>query len=491
MKDLYIRRKRSSKLFIFIALLSAFSLVVYIRYYIQNNSLLASWSLLTNPLQMAYEEAGESADSSASHVNATSVPQATAPILESTTLDPTTKRYRSTANTIKKLLKADASYPELQPGAHNLFPFLRYSEDKTWTTLPKYVKNTIGIVMCVGMKQLRFASHSIKALRDLHGSNIPVQIVYAGKRDLTVKALDHLTSLGVDITSQDLLEVFDSKNVDMVKYALKPFALLQSPFQHTILVDADIVWTSNPEVMLKEEGYIRTGTFFFHDRRITEKNWKFDDRHQWIQDLMSSPHIRSQYLDDRSDFFKNISAEEQDSGVVIINKDQAGVKAAVLFICWLHMKGNKELLYGKTWGDKESYWIAFELLNVEYHFETQYAGIIGWPKVESDQTTQVCGNTMLHRSSNGQNLWYNGSLLKNYHLKDLRRRDYLVATHLMTEGVWIRKHDMAKNLDDHCMMDGNMETSTSNEVTLLTQMVKLAQAMDKEIIRKGLRKWKL
>lgn len=397
-------------------------------------------------------------------------------------LDARTTQFRTAAADIRKMIELNPYEPELLQNAAEMFPFLQYNVNKDSVSMPKHHQGSIGIVMCVGKKQIRFAAHFIKAIRIAHKSEIPIQITYAGPKDLSKSAIAYLTGLAPRITAKNLLEVFDVSGVDLVKFANKPFALLQSPFQHTILADADIVWMTDPELLFKDSEYIRTGTYFFHDRLVDHHDAGTPARQEWVHQLLSPPHQSSEQLK-RSQLYNRQSSEEQDSGIVVINKGHAGIKAALLYICWMHMRGNKELLYAKTYGDKESYWLAFELLGLEYHFEREYAAIIGWPVTDSDVPDKVCGNTMLHRNEYGRNLWYNGSLFKNYHLRTRQKNDYLLATHIMSNGDWIRKKHWSRFVDGQCMILGTMTTVPTDELALLETSIKEAKVVDAELKR--------
>jgi hypothetical protein len=45
--------------------------------------------------------------------------------------------------------------------------------------------------------------------------------------------------------------------------------LIESPFNHTILVDSDVIWFKNPELLFEAPAYQSTGALYFRDRLTT------------------------------------------------------------------------------------------------------------------------------------------------------------------------------------------------------------------------------
>jgi hypothetical protein len=171
-----------------------------------------------------------------------------------------------------------------------------------------------------------------------------------------------------------------------------------------------------------------------------------------------------------------------ESGVVVINKKDHFV--GLLAICKLNdLYERKQVTYQKTWGDKETFWIALEMVQERYSFIRYGGGVIGnvgdaipyWqvlPKEEIDRYNQgedlvatnpkdtktgevthrdkpnkdrVCGN-MLHFDHKGQPLWWNSGVVRNKFVKD---SPYLKYTAYMRdeEGSW--------HFDSTCLVQKN------------------------------------
>lgn len=170
----------------------------------------------------------------------------------------------------------------LEAAVSTLYPFIVHptnAHDKTpFTSLrERQVPGSRGIVIAVGQDHFRYAAHLIVNLRDVLGSSLPIEIAYAGNDDLPETHRAALQTLGGDITFLDVLTVFADETLELRegKWAVKPFAVLASRFEQTIMLDADTVFFQKPEVLLdSHDGYLSTGALLFHDRLLWQNVFK-------------------------------------------------------------------------------------------------------------------------------------------------------------------------------------------------------------------------
>ncbi|KAF9211354.1 hypothetical protein BGZ59_008202 [Podila verticillata] len=105
--------------------------------------------------------------------------------------------------------------------------------------------------------------------------------------------------------------------------------------------------------------------------------------------------------------FRGISNYEQESGVVVINNKKRflGMMAA----CKMNSKWERELWSYKTfYGDKETFWSVFEMIQDPYAFVRSASGVIGERRMHD--ASAVCG-TQLHLDYQERPLWWNGGLI--------------------------------------------------------------------------------
>lgn len=374
---------------------------------------------------------------------------------------------------------------EVEELAISMFPWLRTASSTDPTPFRSlrhtFIPNSQGIVIPVGKNQFRFAAHLISSLRDILHSKMPVQVAYAGDQDLPQTFREALVSLGSDIEMLDITTIFDESMIQVAgSWAIKPFAMLSSKFSETILLDADTVLLQDPSVVFSYPGYKKTGTFMFHDRLLWQH--AFGERHKWwekeIQISMGTKINQSKSAKPantlsitKSKVYMEDYAEEQDSGMVVMDKSRLTIVTALLHICWQNTPFvRRDFTYKYTYGDKESWWFGLELCGVEHTFEENYGSITG-TKSDGDR---VCSFTIAHPDANdrGKLLWYNGSLLKN---KAINTTEFEVPQFWMTNATWNKG---ATKPDMSCMVGGDIRTVDPAQVKIVRQSVEAAKNID-------------
>jgi hypothetical protein len=172
-------------------------------------------------------------------------------------------------------------------------------------------------------------------------------------------------------------------------FQIKAFMLFYTKFEEVILLDADLRMFQSPEIIFRDENYLRTGAYFFRDL----DKWKFSKlnnpiiqwKQKWFYNKFTS---RAFYLARKkwllnllpiksSDFPKEwdylyeddlpkrpVKEALQESGVVVINKRTHQKTVAEIFkLNDLHQE-----TYQFVWGDKETFWIACLIANEPFYF---------------------------------------------------------------------------------------------------------------------------
>jgi len=358
----------------------------------------------------------------------------------------------------------------------SMFPFIRNPTKQEDDGHLKALRNSFipgsrGIVMALGTQDFRYACHLILSIRHVLKCDLPIQVVYAGEKDLASSNRKVLESLTTGIEFLDILTVFDDKSMQLEKnWAIKPFAALASKFEQVILVDADSVFLQSPEALFSHGGYVGTGALFFHDRLL----WQgaFPHRHKWWKQEMKNRTPSPMLL--KSRVWAEGYAEEADSGVVVLDKTRVPIFTALLHVCWQNIKAVRdETTYKMTYGDKESWWFGLELCGVPYTFEKHYGAIIGSLKDQYPKgTSDVCGFTIAHVDEKDRLFWFNGSLLKNKHVDKTK---YELPTHWMIDGQWQKG---ATKVDMSCMNEGKATPLTEEERNILAKTIEVAKEAD-------------
>lgn len=328
-----------------------------------------------------------------------------------------------------------------------------------------YQKGSKGIVISLGKKDFQYACHLISGIRHVLGSTLPIQIAYAGDDDLPLEYREKVMSLGNDIETLDLLPLIDDTTMDLAHgtYAIKPVAMLLSSFEQVMVVDADAVFLQPPEVLFESKGYQDTGTYFFHDRLMYPNG--FPERHAWY-----NSHLRfnqpSASLSNLTSY-KGSYCEEQESGVVLLDKGRTSVLLGLLHVCWQNSAAGREHMVW-TEGDKETFWLGLEMCQVPYHFAKHYG--IGLGPVSDGN---VCGIAIAHLDERDRLLWFNGALLANKHQD---KGIYANFTHYVLDGHW----EPIGPLGETCENQGVLLTLSEQEKKVLSGSIREAKIIDEQ-----------
>ncbi|OLN81900.1 Alpha-1,3-mannosyltransferase MNT3 [Colletotrichum chlorophyti] len=342
------------------------------------------------------------------------------------------------------------------------------------------INRNAGIVIPTGQGTLRFACHLVASLTRVHRTKLPIQIVYAGDEDLPEEARGALVeAASQDGTGQieflDILTVFNDTTLKLGDggWAIKPFAALGSNFEEVILLDADAIFLQPPERLLEQRSYKEKGALLFHDRLL----WKdqFPERHEWFHEMLKHPSDEMR----KSLVWTERYAEEEDSGIVVLNKGRLDVLMGLLHIGWQNSHAvRNSWTYKIMYGDKETWWIGLETTGSRYSFSRHYGGMVGWRTpmsgVQTDMT-QVCSFVIAHVDEADNLLWYNGGLLKN---KMGNITEFSVPTHWMIDQKWVKG---ARKKDMSCMVGKDVKELSEHEHSILMQSIEAAKDVDETL----------
>jgi Mannosyltransferase putative len=306
-----------------------------------------------------------------------------------------------------------------------------------------------GMVFCVGNDQFFHAATTIRSIRESHKSNIPIEVFYINSNDLSEVKREYFKTEFTNVETVDLSQHIDDTWTKVEGWAMKPFAALASSFSQVILSDADSFFFKNPETLLKDAGFKKTGSLFFYDRTFIA-GW--DGGRKWMLSFLPtmSPLVH------KTRFFTLSSKHEQESGVVVIDKQKSLL--GLMSACRMNDKRERtEVTYSRVHGDKEvntkltiqlandvvywppfanykiikTFWIGYEVMQTAYAFVKSHAAVVGGLG-DGGAPTQVCGN-MVHLDIDGRPWWWNGGLLRN---KRLWQDRYLKFTHFASGDDW-------------------------------------------------------
>ena len=269
-----------------------------------------------------------------------------------------------------------------------------------------------GIVVCVYNDYVPLAMGNLQIVRTVLGSELPIEVFYMGDNDLSESNRKILETIP-NLTTRNILEIFDDEDINMSGWAIKAFALMASSFQEAILMDADVIFLQKPESLFKSLIYQEKGALFFQDRTMYTVNFQsLKKAVQWIADVLPKPFKVSLH----SRFAAMESSHQQESGVVVIDKKKRFT--GLLATCLLNVDEVRNVAYSHMYGDKETFWIGFEIVREPYGWNPFIPGAIGKHTVTKDGMYEICSVQMIHVDEFERPVWINGGMAKNKLLGD-------------------------------------------------------------------------
>ena len=195
---------------------------------------------------------------------------------------------------------------------------------------------------------------------------------------------------------QELLATFQS-------WWLKPLSLYHTSLQHVILLDADDLLLKDPAVIRESSGYRERGSLLFYDRAFhcphyLNTSTKATHNKPYLHHILESFDYAAFNLTApkgisnamaASFAYTGRSCHEQDSSMMAVDKKRAGKAMDVLWWLITHERFRVEF----SLGDKESFWLAFELAQQPYAFSPWGVSVVD-SSVENEVThhpNTLCG----------------------------------------------------------------------------------------------------
>ncbi|KAI7905705.1 mannosyltransferase putative-domain-containing protein [Cokeromyces recurvatus] len=342
------------------------------------------------------------------------------PLIAEDGIDVVSERYKETWQLYNRL--EQILFPWIRPYWKNVFEMNKPSN-----------RNSRGIVMCVSDDHLRHARVSIPAIRNILKSDMPIELFYIDESDLSKENRAFFESFP-NVTTINISKRINNKYTQFNGWEIKPYAILASSFEEVLIMDADVFMFKKPETFFEDKGYEATGALFFFDRTL------FNDFQQgriWLRSFLPT---YSSFVE-QSRWWKTTSAHEQESGIVVINKRKA--LFGLLATCKMNDKNERDhVSYQHVHGDKETFWIGFEMIQSPYAFVKSVGAVIGGLGDAGAEGT-VCGN-LLHLDTENQPWWWNGGVFRN---KNKWENRYLKFTHFAQGEDWQFETSCIKNKD--------------------------------------------
>ena len=197
-----------------------------------------------------------------------------------------------------------------------------------------------GIVVCAGGPRLfTCAWVGINMLRRVLGCTLPIQVWYLGREEMDARMVALLGTLDVECVDAYQARIGPPAR-KLGGWECKPYAILHSPFQEVILLDADNVPIVEPTFLFETEAYGETGAIFWPDIGCLAPR-------STIWAVCRVPYRQEPPFE---------------SGQMVIDKARSWKALALT----MHLNEHSDFYYQHMNGDKETFHMAWRMLDQPY-----------------------------------------------------------------------------------------------------------------------------
>ncbi|CAK4282247.1 unnamed protein product [Aphanomyces euteiches] len=263
----------------------------------------------------------------------------------------------------------------------------------------KFANATRGIVMTMSTAMVPMGTSLIQELRQL-GNTDPIQIMYCLDSDLSQDAQTLLNATDPNVELIDLCELLVHAKLfgrswprAYQSYWLKPLALLGSSFDQVLLMDVDNIFVEDPAVLWTSKSFLDKGMVFFYDR-VVDLKWALNL--PWSKGRTYLSHFLDHFPYQMFNLsYAPPSPHLRDSRIFAIANC-----ARTRLVRRAHRQNSRgedstyERIHGRQFshGDKETFWLAFELAHVPYSFSPWGAAVVSQAQDMTLHPDTLCGS---------------------------------------------------------------------------------------------------
>lgn len=241
-----------------------------------------------------------------------------------------------------------------------------------------------GIVVSLNDRYAKECFPSLIHLRKVLRCTLPIEIWHSGD-ELSLEMQKQLLAIE-EITFRDIAQETNTNPLHYRGWQIKPKMMELSAFDEVLLMDGDLYFFENPEILFSHPKYLETGAFFFRDRTFCTYPFVFgevdDDRFLeesyqrrkgFIQSKVACPSrcipedLHHFWRDETLSEKRPLLSELQESGCVVIDKarHKEGLTQTII------LNENHQETYRYVYGDKETFWIGFEMAGEPYYMNEE------------------------------------------------------------------------------------------------------------------------
>lgn len=254
-----------------------------------------------------------------------------------------------------------------------------------------------GIVMAFGGRTLHNCAYiTLRLLRETHKCTLPIEVFYAGGKELSEQAITWMTKT-IDnikfISTDEIIGLPSGANLNGPQ--IRSIALIASSFAEVLWLDADTLPVVDPSFVFTLDAYVNMGALVWSCRCnvFSASTRAFD-----VFDLAIPSHYPQQLNTSRQ--YQSTSClshqpEEFDGGQMVLNK--ARVWRALYVAAWAGVN-HRYFMTELFSADRVMLQFAFNTTDTPYSVVSKPHYLVGMVyKSRLDKNLMLCGNTMGQR----------------------------------------------------------------------------------------------
>lgn len=260
--------------------------------------------------------------------------------------------------------------------------------------VPKYENKSKGkgVVICAGCRHFLSASININLLEKY---DIEIEWYYVGDELLNFQKdyLKNKKNIKL-INCLDIIPKWYPEKIteyNLKGFMIKPFALMMSNFNEIILLDADNIPLINPLNLFESDDYNKYGNIFWKDVKFDNENIN-NNIYKKSSDIFNKYKIKSP---------QENNFDWAESGQIIINQEKCWKALCLSY----YFNYNHDYYYKIFFGDKDLYYLGFQLTNIPYYQHQYYPHGLSDDKVVFSKINMLIqrnpidgSNCFLHRT---------------------------------------------------------------------------------------------
>ena len=250
-----------------------------------------------------------------------------------------------------------------------------------------------GIVTTAGGIEFFTSAYvNLRAIRESVKCTLPIEVFYAGPKELSPEIISHMHSHFDNIKFIDITKAAIVKDISMTGYQIKIFSIILSSFEEVLFLDADDYPLADPSSLFNSKAYMKTGALFWPDVCVIHTAVPVMWEIMGLEVPKAWPPLHEPFF--WPDTCNPDKPFELESGQLVVNKRR--VWAGLLMTAFINR--NHRFFFDRIiHGDKQTFSFGFNASETPYSLVNHHQYGIGLVGTLPDSSEYFCSTTSAQR----------------------------------------------------------------------------------------------